>query len=260
MKRVRILLLSVMMLGSIHRIWGTPSSLFWTNCTTDVQPTGTGNIDADNYFTVFNSKGRGQTFPPDIGVLIGVFTVKDFSVEMGFDYLGGTDYPLFFNAKIGIPEAKLFSWSPSFSLGVFDIGTKSGVTNLNVFDVVFGASLPKEIGGNVYIGGYTGNRALGRVRQGYMVGFSFPFSPAKDCKGKEYHKWILEADYASGKNELGGGGVGLSYYFTPSISIQTGPTWFNDAKTNGRWKWSFQVDIGFPIFGNESPEPEKDKD
>jgi len=50
------------------------------------------------------------------------------------------------------------------------------------------------------------------------------------------------------KNTIGGGGVGIYYYFKPGISIPTGPVWFNSAKINVNWKWSVQIDISFAVF------------
>jgi hypothetical protein len=66
-----------------------------------------------------------------------------------------------------------------------------------------------------------------------------------------YDRWLKKdkvqfaADYASGKNYIGGGGVGLYYYFTPNISILAGPVWFNDKGINGKMKWTTQLDMNF---------------
>lgn len=84
---------------------------------------------------------------------------------------------------------------------------------------------------------------MGKDRQGWMVGFIRNFCKTEDCEGKEYYKWVLAADYASGKNTVGGGGVGVYYYLTPDITLLTGPTFFNDAGLNGKWKWTVQVNI-----------------
>ena len=67
----------------------------------------------------------------------------------------------------------------------------------------------------------------------------------KDAAGNEYNKWTFAADYASGKNFIGGGGFGMYYFFTKDISLLTGPVWFNDHVINGQWKWTVQLDINF---------------
>jgi hypothetical protein len=71
---------------------------------------------------------------------------------------------------------------------------------------------------------------------GYMFAFDHQIVPGK---------WVLAGDYASGMNAIGGGGVGVYYYFTPNISILCGPVWFNDTSINGDTKLSVQLDINF---------------
>lgn len=226
----------------------TPTSLFWTDCITDVLETGSGHIDVDNFFTVFNRRGHGQFFNPDVGFLVGLFTWQDLSIEAGIDYLGGADDPLFFNGKMGMKEDKLFKNAPSFSFGIFNLGTRTKTkfrTNQNVIDFILGKSFEHFLIDNLYIGGYSGSRALGKVRQGFMVGATKNFCKDKDCNKKEYYKWEIAGDWASGNNFLGGGGIAIIHYFTPEISIETGPVWFNTEQFNGKWKWSVQVDITF---------------
>lgn len=71
---------------------------------------------------------------------------------------------------------------------------------------------------------------------GYMVAYDKTLIP---------DKVVLAADYASGDNAIGGGGVGLYYYFTKNIAILAGPVWFNDKAINGKMKLTMQVDINF---------------
>lgn len=242
-----LLLLSVQSLT----IWANPSSLYWTNCTTSVIPTGTGVFEVDNFYTLFPRKGHAMSFPPDVGFDAGIFTWNNLSAEFGFDFFGGTANPLFFNGKIGMEENKLFTHAPSFSIGIFDVGT-STKTNFNIINLVFGKSLPKSIGGTMYVSGYSGSKTLGKNHQGFMVGYERILSTEKNSKGKEYNKWIFDADYASGKNPIGGGGFALTYYFTPDIAVQFGSTWFNNAKTNGFWKMGLILYFNIPLFEVEA--------
>lgn len=248
-KNFIILTLLVIQLSILE---ATPSTVFWTVCTTDVYSAGTGHIDEDNYSTVFNRRGHGSSFPPDTGFELGVFSLEDLSFEAGVDYLGGSDNPLFFNVGMGIPEDKIFCHAPSFKVGFFNAGTRyhgHNRTNQNIVDIIIGKSLPDWLGGGrLCVGGFSGNRSMGKNRQGFMVSYQHSFCPTKYYNGKDYFKWVLCTDYASGKNTIGGGGIGVYYYFTPDISILTGPVWFNSAKINGNWKWSVQIDISFSIF------------
>lgn len=230
----------------------TPSSVFWTICTTNVYATGTGHIDEDNYFTVFNRRGHASSLPPDIGFELGLFSWRDINVEAGVDYLGGTDDPLLFNIGAGIPEDTLFCHTPSFKINFFNAGTRyhgHNRTNQNIVTLIIGKSLSGWFeDGSLCLGGFSGNRSIGKNQQGFMVSYQQAFHKAKHLNNKEYFKWVLCADYASGKNTIGGGGIGIYYYFTPDISILTGPVWFNSAKINGNWKWSIQIDINFSVF------------
>lgn len=239
--------------ASFASLEGTPTSLFWTNCTTEVLDQGMGKIDVDDYFSVWNRRHHGEHFATDVGFELGLYTWNNIKLEAGIDYLGGDDDPLLFNAKIGVEQDKLFCYSPSMALIAFDFGTRHGGpvserTNYNTIGVIFGRSLPSFIGGNFYAGGFHGNRAMGKNQGGFWVGYERFFCPAKDCCGEEYNKWEFSADYASGKNVIGGGGFSLGYYFTPRIMVQTGPTWFNSAKLLGTWKWAIQLHIEIPVF------------
>lgn len=230
----------------------TPSSLFWTVCTTDVYETGIGHTDVDNYFTVFNRRGKGSYFAPDVGLELGLFTISDLSMEAGFDFYGGTDDPLIFNAKIGVKENILFKNAPSASVGIFNVGTRTRAkdrTNQNIVDWIIGKTLPDWIGGGrLFLGVFSGSRAMGKNRQGFMIGYSKSFCEALYCGKTPYFKWQLNCDYASGKNSIGGGSLGIYYFFTPLISIAAGPVFFNDTHFNGKWKWSVQIDISFEVF------------
>lgn len=225
-----------------------PSSVYWTNCTTNVYETGLAHLDQDAYFTVFNRRGHGSTLPTDSGIEVGFLTWKNISFEGGVDYLGGANDPLYFNVGAAIREDAGFEGSPSFKVGLFNVGTRrkgSGRTDQNVVDVILGKSV---FGGQFCVAGYSGSRAMGKNRQGFMVSYMHPFCKRQHCDGREYYKWILCGDYASGKNTIGGGGVGIYYYFTPDIDIVTGPVWFNSAKLNGKWKWTVQIDFNFSLF------------
>lgn len=251
MKKLKEIL--VFFLCSGAAVEGVPSSLFWTNCSTDIVAAGTVTIDMDNYFTIFNRVGQGSYYPPDAGATLGLFSWKNLNMEVGIDYFGGTDYPLFFNGKIGIEENKLFANAPAVNIGIFGVGTKSHVTDQNVCDFILGKNLKSGV--RLFLGAFAGNNSLGPVRSGIMGGFDYGFSSATSCEGKEYKKWYLAADYSTGNNILGGGGVGLSHYFSPDIFIQGGPIWFNDRSLNGRWKVLLQFSANFPVFTPDAATP-----
>jgi len=194
---------------------------------------------------------RGEFVNHDIGLEVGLFEWHDFKCELGVDYYGGADDPVNFNAKVGMGEDKLFKHAPSFNVGIFYCGTRRKgplPTNDNIVDFIFGKSLPESIGGKVFIGAYSGSHSMGPVTKGILLGYEYNFWEAKDCHGEKYNKLRFAADWATGKNIIGGGGIGFVYYFTPDITITTGPAFFLDTKINGRWKWILELDILFDAY------------
>jgi len=233
--------------------YATPSTTYWTPMTMDIQPYGVLHIGVDNYFTVFRKAANGGgSFPMDFGLTMGVLPFEKLQMEVGVDLLEPTDYPLFFNAKIGTSEDTLFKGSPTLQLGIFNVGTKNNVTNQNIVFGVIGKSIPGI--GRISAGPYIGNERVlvdkngDEENTGIMVAFDHGFMPVKDKAGSEYNKLVFAADYASGKNAIGGGGMGLYYYFTKDISLLTGPVWFNEEAINGKWKWTIQLDINLPLL------------
>lgn len=240
----RISVLAVIILSVLSGGWllATPSTTYWTTCISDVQDFGVWHIGYDNYTTVGRTaaKGRGS-LPAVYGLTVGVLPFEKLEMEVGVDLTEPTDYPISFNAKIGTPENALFSGSPALNFGIFNVGTKSGVTDYNILHTIIGKTLPYELG-RLHAGYYNGKSNIlvsgtgKKEDDGVMVGFDRYIY--KD-------KVMLAADYASGKNAIGGGGVGVYYFFTKDISLLVGPVWFNDRALNGKSKWTLQLDINF---------------
>lgn len=232
----------------------TPTGTFWTPMSMDIQSYKVVHLGIDNYFTIGKKASSGEqgAYPTDLGLTLGVLPLEKIQMEVGIDANYPTDYPYSFNAKIGAPEDALFKLSPALQVGLYGVGTKDKVTNLNIIYGVIGKSIPEV--GRISVGPYTGNKdllknAVGKKENnGFMVAFDRGFIPAKDAAGAEYNKIVFAADYASGKNAVGGYGFGINYYFTKDISLLTGPVFFNEKAISGAWKWSTQLDINFPSF------------
>jgi len=233
----------------------TSSSTVWTPMTLDIQSPGVFHLGIDNYFTVGKrfSEGGGS-FPTDLSLPeVGVAISSKVQMEFGLDYFGPADDPWFGNLKIGSPEDTWFKGQPAIEIGVFDVGTKRSGPTRTDFDVVY-LVIGKSIRGlgRISVGPYVGNHAAlvsstGKAENtGYMVAFDHAFVPTKDKEGNEFSRLVFAADFASGKNYIGGGGFGIYYYFTKDISLLTGPVFFNDQGINGKWKLSTQLDINLP--------------
>jgi hypothetical protein len=278
---IPILLLSLVLTGTVS---ATPSTTYWTPATSDVQPFNVWHIGVDNYFRLSRTQeevanGQFDSFPTDVGLTVGVLPFEKLNLEVGIDGLfpGTRVSPvmrsigssLLFNGKLGTPEGAFFGdWFPAINVGIFNVGTKSEVTNMNIVDFIVGKTLGPF--GRIHAGGYYGNPDAVLMREGGckptprnpalacipgasgelansggMVGYDYGFWKVKDKAGNEYNKWVFAADYASGKNFIGGGGFGMYHFFTKDISLLTGPVWFNDHVINGQWKWTVQLDINF---------------
>ncbi len=235
---------------------GTQTALFWTYCTTDVVPYGKGNFEVANLFKAvntidtpgpFSSRVPESMLPTDFGFDVGLFSCAGWQGEFGIDFFPGTDNPLYLNAKVAIDENKLFWHAPSFSVGIFNVGFSHN-TSFNVVGIVVGKKIPWWCEGRLLTGGYVGNSFMGDDPGGWWIGFDLPFYKKKDCKGNDFYRWRLLADYATGRNIVGGGGIGLSYFYNADIYFSTGPTWFNSARIYGTWKWSFYLNVVFPVI------------
>lgn len=226
---------------SAYMAVATPSTTYWTPAVSDVQAFGVWHIGVDNYFTMDKTLASGDQgdFPTDLGITVGVLPFKRIQMEVGVDALYPSDHPYYFNAKIGTPENAWFSRSPAVNLGIFNVGTERSETDYNMLDFVIGATLPWGLG-RIHAGGYTGNKEVlisgesDEEASGWMVGYDRFL--IKD-------KVLFAADYASGRNAIGGGGAGIYYFITKDISLLAGPVWFNDKELNGDTKWTVQLDI-----------------
>lgn len=228
----------VLLVACGSSVLATPSTTYWTPCTLDIQPAGVTHIGVDDYFQVGKPDSVGQ-FPTDIGLTFGAKLGSKLAAEYGIDILSPGAHPVYFNAKVGFREAVLSPNAPALQIGFFNFGTRSNVTNQNIVYFVIGKSLPNGRT-RLSVACYTGNGGVLRnsgddeAKTGFMAAFDHAIVPGKV---------VLAADYASGKNVIGGGGVGVYYYFTKDISLLAGPVWFNDEGINGSAKMTIQLDV-----------------
>lgn len=269
MKKFALIILPILtalaVASGVNDANATPSTTYFTPATSDIQPYGVLHLGVDNYFTVRRKNERGA-FATDLGLEIGVLPFEKFQMEVGIDYNEPATDPVFFNAKLGTPEDTIFKGSPALNLGIFNVGTDRRTkdneigttrTDFNIVHVMAGKTLPFSLG-RVHGGVYHGNsKTLVNVNKpgnnantGWMAGYDKGFKQTKDKDGNEYSKWMFAADWASGKNAIGGGGFGMYHFFTKDISLLTGPVWLIDPGTaspnpNAKWVWTVQLDINY---------------
>lgn len=233
----------------------TPSTTYWAPSTASCQAWAVPHVTYDTYFgkgPVAGSSGA-PNYPIDTGLTMGFLPSKKLQGEVGFDGMLPSEYPAFFNVKLCTPESTLFKGSPGISFGIYNVGTKQGVTDYNVLHLMFQKTLP---GGSGYVaaGVYHGlseslftNSDGNVVQTGAMVGF---FSPDIPVGLKGLKKINLTADVQTGKNVLGAWGFGAYFYFTDTISLLTGPVFYLDKalQPGGHsFLWTAQLDVDIPL-------------
>lgn len=221
----------------------SPSTTYWTPCVMDVQPAGVWHLTYDTY----SSRRAGGDLPTDLGLTYGLRLGPRLNAEVGFDWFSRTTYPVYLNAKIGAPEGAFSPGSPGINIGIFNVGTKKGVTDQNILHFIIGKTVGR---GRLHASYYKGDDKLlvsstgNKEDSGFMFGFDYGFNPVSDGDGS-YNKFVVAGDYASGDNAVGGGGIGLYWYFTRNASLLAGPVWYNDQGLYGKMKWTMQLDVNF---------------
>jgi hypothetical protein len=244
----------------------TPTTTFWAPSTTAIQPLLTPHITYDTYFWKGPSAGQAGSpvYPVTTGLTLGVLPWDNLQLELGFDLLLPSSDPFLFNAKLGVPEDKLFPFQPSLAVGIMGVGTKKSTattlgTDYNMLYAQVQHTIP-VVGGYVSAGGYYGlqdklfqaSDGSGTNRAGFMGGF---ISPDININAPWLQKINVAADVQTGKNAFGAAGGGLYFYFTDKVDLLTGPVYFLDAgsQPGGRqWFWTVQLDIDLPL---RSPAP-----
>lgn len=228
----------------------TPSTTVWTPATTYTQPYLVPHLTYDTYVA---EKGMLQN---TYGVTLGVIPGDKLLGEVGFDafYPGFTKNYLQVNAKLTVPENLLGKWSPALSLGIANVGFEKGVSDYDLLHATLGKSTPF---GTVGVGGYYGAGSdalwIGSDQKVNRAGFMASYaSPDIKIGLPGLDKIVLGADVSTGKNWFGAVGAAASLYFTPNVSLLTGPVWFLDSdlyKTayGTDFMWTAQLDVDIPF-------------
>ncbi len=237
------------MATSTTHIWG-PS--------TDVQSFNLWHITADCYQPVQLDKdanGIGTRLSPvtNLGLTVGVLPFEKVQMEVGVDHKAGfgslDTYPMYGNAKIGIPEDAFGKGFPSLAAGAFDLGTKTDMTDFNVLYGKVAKTLP--VVGRISVGYYSGNKKLlldskgEKSNAGTMVAWERTMTEWSD-------KLWLCAEYMGGKSSYGTTNFGFSWKFADNVSMLFGYDIMNDKDLLGAENMvTAQVDIDFKMISGK---------
>ncbi|MBM4396646.1 MAG: hypothetical protein FJ087_13280 [Deltaproteobacteria bacterium] len=239
----------------------TPSTAFWTPATAYLQPFAVPHVTYDTYF------GEDGAYGIDTGLTMGLIPLDVFQLEFGLDffYPNDTKAAVQINGKLGIPDGAFGRWSPGITTGVWGIGFEEGVSDYHVWHAEVGKSfvingIPL---GTLAAGAYwgLGSDAVwagsdGTVRRvGFIGSYTSPDIPI-GLTGLEKISFV--GDVQTGRNAVGGGGAGIGVFFTPIVSVLTGPVFFfdRDKQPGGSlFLWSVQLDVDLDFRSRPAPAP-----
>lgn len=242
-KSVRTLILgSVLTLAASTAAFATPSTQIWIP-STDIQAYKTLHLGIDNYVRTSSKLGNANYY--DMGLTAGILPFEKIQAEIGVDYLEGGQgiaadkSPIYFNGKIGTPEDALFKSSPAFAVGVYNMGTKLGITTQNIAYGLAAKTLP--VVGRFSVGGFQGSEtALGKGQNaGVLASWDRTMTEISD-------KLWLAVDYQGGNSAMGALSFGASWAFAKNVSLIVGYDIYNNVLTGGKNTVTTQLDINFP--------------
>ena len=247
---VLLALIALVMTVGISK--ATPSTIIWIP-SIDFQAYKTMHLGIDNYIRTSKDNGVRGAGIYDFGLTMGVSPFQKFQAEVGVDYLSMgdnvyDDKPMYFNAKVGMPEGAIFKNSPGIAIGGYNFGTKSNLTNYNIAYGVIAKTLP--IVGRLSVGYYIGNEKLLIDSKGAKANSGILASWDRSMKEISDKLWFA-VDYQGGNNYLGALNLGFSWNFSSNVSVIFGYDIYNDSKTfynsvnTNKNTFTTQLDINF---------------
>jgi len=239
-------------------VMATPSTQIWIP-STDIQGFGVIHLGWDSYIKTEAIAGKFESSVTNGGITVGVLPFKKLGLEIGVDYRDMSNfadstanhvYPIYLNAKLGVPEDAFFKYMPAVAVGSFDLGTHYGVGATN-YNVTYGL-----IAKNIW--------KLGRISAGYYKGNDLLLVNSSDNGKKDAggvllswdrtmneltDKLWLAVDYMGAKNGYGALSFGAAYYICPDASFIIGYDIFNDDKSF-KPTATVQIDMNLPAIQN----------
>lgn len=215
------------------RAHATASTHVW-GPSTDVQAFNIWHLTTDMYAADGNdAAGRRPPTITNLGITVGVIPARKVNLEMGVDHktgLGPLDnHPLYGNAKLGVPENAFGTGAPALAAGVFDVGTKSGMTDYNIWY------------GKIARTFTAGALPLGRLSTGYFAGSGDLLLDGRGAKDNDglmvaWERTMSEIsdrlwlclEYMGGESLYGTLNLGLSWKFADNVSVLGGYDFFNN--------------------------------
>jgi hypothetical protein len=203
------------------------------------------HLTSDIYVPVKKPAGARPSTITNLGLTAGVLPYEKVNLEVGFDHIEG-DFPLYLNAKLGVPEGAYGEFFPALAVGGYSIGTKSDVTDYNIYYVKAAKTVGKI--GRISLGYYTGNDALlvdengDSAESGVLVCWERTMSEISE------NLWVA-IDYMGGDSNFGALSYGFAWKFAPNVSAIFGYVDQNNDNLLPGDTFTVQVDIDTNLFG-----------
>ncbi len=243
--------IGLFLLSGTNFLHATPSTHIWAP-STDVQAYGVIHITGDMYLPVGrDSAGIRPDTVTNEGLTVGVLPFEKFNIETGFDHKTGLgdldDYPIYFNAKGGIPEEAFGEFFPALAVGAYDIGTREDRTDYNI---IYGkAAKTFKVGdfnlGRISAGYFNGNDKLLLNADGEKDNDGF-FGAWERTMTEISDKLWLCVEYQGTKSSYGALTFGGSWKFSDNVSMIVGFDRFNNR--NLADTVTIQFDVDFDAF------------
>lgn len=259
-------------LGAASTAMATPSTHIWSP-SADIQPYGVFHLTSDMYLPDGNDKQPGGIIADrpapvtNLGLTAGVLPFEKVQLELGFDHITGLSFsrrgdldtsPMYYNAKLGVPEGSLGEYAPALAVGGYMFGTKTGgearagrtARPGTDYNIVY-AKAAKTLGGfgRVSAGYYTGNKKLLVDESGNESASGLMLAWERNVPEISDKLWVC-ADYMGGDSSFGALSYGFSWKFSPNTSVIFAYVNQNNRDLAFVENWyTVQVDIDFNVFG-----------
>lgn len=248
MKKNIILIIGFLLAILPDKVFATATTHIWAP-STDVQAYKKIHLTSDFYMPdEKDANGNRPNTVTNLGLTMGVLPWEKFNAEIGFDHKSGLgeldDYPMYFNAKMGIPENSFGNAFPALAIGMFDVGTKQNKTDYNVWYAKAAKTFDVEKFslGRFSVGYFNGNKKLLLDKNGQKDNQGF-FGAWERALPEISDKLWLCCEYMGSESSYGTFNYGFSYKFADNTSVIFGYDIYNNHDLANTM--TVQLDIDF---------------